>query len=473
MRNAGIQQMNKMRHSLKNMPQGKNQMLQMSNQIKKLQKRVMQLQSEKAENLENTKILSFQVESLTEKVQQQEEQLHEADNQLNDVEGELEEASVLKGTLEDQKYELMRKSDEIKQLNIRISDLRQDVFYRNKNVFDHNLLKMELDHQKKEAEVLKGRIKELEESCASLRIEGEIGDEDPVQKENHFTKKIFKLETKLNDLKRVNQELRKGFKSNNHTGNLLSSMISAKSSQKDFYPKKRKAGKFSKLYERDMEERDETQLEKIRELKDKLSQVEMEKNIYMDKNSELIQEIEKIRSQEIKKEKVKNNSLIDDKEFKKRLNKYRMENHELKDKLHEMETKLRTWETEHRLNNKSQLNTNSGNTQDNAEAVEMRERLQKKQKEIDQIKSERDLLLKKIDQLKFELEEKQKEVKTLEYQIMGEEDSDMKVQNLIEKNSKLGQRIMELETQIKKMMEMQSINSSGYPDKELDQILNE
>ena len=473
MRNTGFNQVNKLRHSLKNFGkglQGKDQMIQgLSTRVRELQRKIVQMQNEKVQTIETNKILSFQIDTLNDKIMNQEEQLNEAEDQLNDAEGELQDVNLMKATLEDQKYELIRKSEEIKQLNRRVSELKQDVFYRNKNVFDHNLLKMELNHQKLEAEALRGRIVELEESCASLRIEGEITHDDPVEKENHFTKKVFKLETKINEMKRLNEELRKG--SRNMQNQLKSSFISEKNSHKDMYSNKRKYKKPE--IETPFNEKDETVYEKMKELKDKVSQVEMEKKIYMDKNSELIQEIEKLRSQGIKNDKMKNNSLIDDREFKKRLNKYRMENHELKDKLHEMETKLRNWETEHRLNDNSRHNNKSEKSQDKSKTAEIEKRLQIKEREIKNLKNERDELLKKIDRLKFELEEKEKEVKTLEYRIMGEEDNDIKVQNLIKKNSKLGERIMELESQIKKMIELQSMNSSGYPDKELDQILNE
>jgi chromosome segregation ATPase len=474
MKANGFGNTNKLRHSLKNFGKnnlGREQFIQTMNiRLNDLQKKINRVQLEKQQLEKENKMMNFQLEEMNEKLIQQEDQINEQDEQLQEVEVELEDVNMMKGTLEEQKYELMRKSEEIKQLNKRISELKQDVFYRNKNVFDHNLLKMELDHQKKESEALRGRIKQLEESCATMRIKAEVTGEDPVETENHFTKKIFKLESIINEMKRENEELRKVSKSQGN--NLLSSMISNKSSQQDFYTKK-KLRYNQRSVNNEIPENEGTN-EKISELKEKISQVQMEKKIYMNKNEELLNEIENLRNKNIKKEKIANNSLIDDKEFKKRLIKLRKENHDLKDQLYEMETKLRNWETEHRLNNdksKSKIDNMSG--KDNEEIEELKRTIEKKEKEIDNLKKERNLLKKEIDQLKFEMEEKEKEVKTLEYRLIGEEDNDNKVNQLLQKNSKLGERIMELESQIKRMLEMQSMNSSGYPDKELEKILNE
>lgn len=458
-----------MRHSMKGFAKSdsaKDHLIQtMSFQIQELQKKVNEAKSGQAELEEANKMMNFQLQEMNQKLHAQEEQLNDAEEQLNDAESELEDAGMMKGKMEEQEYELMRRMEEIKQLNKRISELKQDIFYRNKNVFDHNLLKMELENKRQETDALKGRVRDLEENCASLRIQGEVAGEDPIDQENHFTKKIFKLETKINDMKRENEELRKLSRG---TGQMLAnSMISARSSQKDFYGKKKK--KTKKVLNDLLEESDSG--DQLREMRRRVSRAELEKKIYQEKNVELTREVEILRGQNISQAKVANHSLIDDKEFKKRLNKVRIENHQLKDQLHEMETKLRNWETEQRLNNdrsRSRIETNSAN--DQVKTDQMNRKLEEKDRRIKSLEKERDALKKELDRVKFDLEELEKEKKTLEYRLMGEEDNDQKVEKLVEKNVKLGERVLELEGQIKKMFEAHSMNS-GYPDKEIDKIL--
>ena len=138
---------NKLRHSLKNMGFYKKQemgMESMGAQMKEYQHKIISLQNKNSEMKEDYKVLQFQVDELNEQLEAKEEQLQEAENQLNNAEEELGEANLIKATLDEQKYELAQKREEIKQLNRRISELKQDVFYRNKNVFDHNLLKLQL-----------------------------------------------------------------------------------------------------------------------------------------------------------------------------------------------------------------------------------------------------------------------------------------------------------------------------------------
>lgn len=84
-------------------------------------------------------------------------------------------------------------------------------------------------------------------------------------------------------------------------------------------------------------------------------------------------------------------------------------------------------------------------------------------------------LEKTIDTLKFDIEEKETQIKTLKYKLMtaesnGEDSS--RVQNLIEKNTKLANRVFELEGQIKQLMELNSVIGDTYPEDELDNILN-
>lgn len=462
---------NKLRLSLKNMGFYKKQemgMESMGAQMKEYQHKIISLQNKNSEMKEDYKVLQFQVDELNEQLEAKEEQLQEAENQLNNAEEELGEANLIKATLDEQKYELAQKREEIKQLNRRISELKQDVFYRNKNVFDHNLLKLQLQNQKQEGEALKSRVRELEEECACLRIDADGDNEEPIERENHFTKKIFKLESKINELKRENEEFKKGGRPQQL--NLLSSMVSNRSSQKEIYSKAK-----LRRNKNDIPEEEETfSRMDVKALKEKISSVELEKKIYQKKNMELIKEIEQLRSKKVKSEKMKNTLLIDDQEFKKRLNKYRTENHELKDQLQEMEARVRQMEIEKRIGGEGKKTPKAPeNKSESLEIQDLKKQLTEKQRKIDALTIEKEQLQKQIGKLTFELGEKETEMKTLEYRLMGEEDNDAKVKQLIEKNSKLGERVMELESQIKRMLEMQSINSSGYPDKELEKILNE
>lgn len=84
-------------------------------------------------------------------------------------------------------------------------------------------------------------------------------------------------------------------------------------------------------------------------------------------------------------------------------------------------------------------------------------------------------LEKSIESLKFELEEKDTQIKTLKYKLMTAENNEVdssQVQSLIEKNTNLANRVFELESQIKQLVEMNSIDGEMYNEDELDNILN-
>ena len=84
-------------------------------------------------------------------------------------------------------------------------------------------------------------------------------------------------------------------------------------------------------------------------------------------------------------------------------------------------------------------------------------------------------LQKNIETLKFELEEKDTQIKTLKYKLMTAENNEVdssQVQSLIEKNTNLANRVFELESQIKQLVEMNSIDGEMYNEDELDNILN-
>lgn len=115
----------------------------------------------------------------------------------------------LEGLVQDQKYDLETKDQEIRRLQKKIDNLKKDVFYKNKNQFDHLFLQTEVQNQKKEKEMLKARLTQLEADYSHLRIESEAPKNDVAQRENHFAKKIYKLENLVNDLKKKNTFLEK------------------------------------------------------------------------------------------------------------------------------------------------------------------------------------------------------------------------------------------------------------------------
>ena len=417
---------------------------------------------------EHNKELKMQVDSMGEEMISQE-------NQLNEAEGELEEINHLKGLVQDQSFELQNKTDDIKRLNKKICELKKDVFYKNKNYFEHHILRLELENQKKEKEVLRNRIIQLEADYNHLRIETEFSNESPEEQKNYFAKKIYKIENAMNDLTKENLSLKKMTKIGGASEqmSLKSSLMSAQFDRKSNRSDKKAMNFKKKIYnQEDLVEENKL----LEELKNKINQLEMEKKMYIKKNIDLVRENEQYRNKVNKEIGNKNSSMIDEKEFKKRLSKYSLENHELKDKIQDLEKKIRNFESQilDSVNNKKNINDliDLDNKLTNNDNLGLQKALEDSEKKLKDVLNDKKLLEKEISNLKFELEGKQKEVKTLTYKLMEVEETgnSEKIDNLVKKNINLGKRVLELESQLKICGEMESENYE-YPEDEIDDIL--
>ena len=210
---------------------------------------------------ELNKELTIETGQLHEAVEKQAEQLvwaEEAQEQLGDLEG----------LIQDQKFDLENKDQEIRRLSKQIDNLKKDVFYKNKNQFEHEFLHAEVEGQRREKELLRARVTQLETEYSHLRIESQAPGKDAADRENHFAKKIYKLENEVNEMRIRNAYLEKS--------RLREDGVSLKSTLMSKEPKKKRGGLSMLDKERGEGGGDSAELEALRR---KVERLEAEKQV--------------------------------------------------------------------------------------------------------------------------------------------------------------------------------------------------
>ena len=108
------------------------------------------------------------------------------------------------------------------------------MFYKNKNQFEHEFLQAEVEGQRREKELLRARVTQLETEYSHLRIESQAPGKAAADRENHFAKKIYKLENEVNEMRIRNAYLEKS--------RLREDGVSLKSALMNKEPKKKRGG---------------------------------------------------------------------------------------------------------------------------------------------------------------------------------------------------------------------------------------
>lgn len=386
------------------------------------EQKIIKLENEKKEFLEFEKEIEIENEKLK-------EELFAKEKQIEDIGQELEEVQHLRSLVEEQEFELENRSKELKTLNRRITDLKRDLFYKNKNVFEHNYLQRELEHERKEKEMLKERIIELENDFNHLRIETSYNGPQ-VDSNDQLIKQVSKLENQINTLKRENTSMKKDI--NLDTQSLKGSVLSRfDESSKNLYSDSKT--RFSKK-------------------NDQIEKLQLQNKILTENNKNLIQEIKSLQNKQIKQ--VKENQEEDKDNFlQKKLLNYQNQNISLKDKIQELEIENQKLKDE-----SFKKSLTHGNTQSSGNKMAGDDNVNALQIEISNLKFSLEEKEKEIELLNLRLEEKDEEKNDLE------EDYKQKLNESLQKNVKLGNLIIMMKDKMKTEEYSQITESSVFQE---------